>query len=506
MFLFQSLPVHQRPLAVHTLLNCPHGITRVFNIDMGHANPDRVADIYVYSHCVHCMQNNQAAGRPSCSVLNYLTDAERVDLRRALWKYDSSTPVERAVLLRDLTNANEPVHAVIEVHQFFLLALKMEVANLPQATGNRLIIDYSNSEDAEYDEMYGDVSTSARADDTADSVVNDTTSDSGSDSGTHSNATGHDATNMETDDTNSDSGSDSDTHSTAAADVTSLETDDNSKHAHDGPGTCTRTRSRFSKEQDNLIASYSVKQVLSPGCERCWKTEAAQKILTLPLFASLPRRADDPVNGASSAEWATVWSFVCVEPNFIELIGTSQRIKRKLAVYATAGVLVMARAHLGAATIANTSASTAGTAAITSTAASTAVGALVPSAGSTPALASTVAPIAGTAPSVIAGTTPTVTAPSVTAGTAPTVTSRTVATATAGTALAAERGPNLTGRRLFEVENKAAIFVGAQLLAAQAGVTPTLRLYNTAKETMWQALSDAERIDFGDRVHDIASN
>ncbi|KAF8209261.1 hypothetical protein K438DRAFT_1960992 [Mycena galopus ATCC 62051] len=472
MFLFQSLPVHQRPLAVHTLLNCPHGITRVFNIDMGHANPDRVAEVYVYSHCVHCMQNNQAAGRPSCSVLNYLTDAERVDLRRALWKYDSSTPVERAVLLRDLTNANEPVHAVIE------------------ATGNRLIIDYSNSEDAEYDEMYGDVSTSARADDAADSVVNDTTSDSGSDSGTHSNATGHDATNMETDDTNSDSGSDSDTHSTAAADVTSLETDDNSKHAHDGPGTCTRTRSRFSKEQDNLIASYSVKQVLSPGCGRCWKTEAAQKILTLPLFASLPRRADDPVNGASSAEWAT-------------------RIKRKLAVYATAGVLVMARAHPGAATIANTSASTAGIAAVTSAAASTAVGALVPSAGSTPALASTVAPIAGTAPSVIAGTTPTVTAgtaPSVTAGTAPTVTSGTVATATAGTALAAERGPNLTGRRLFEVENKAAIFVGAQLLAAQAGVTPTLRLYNTAKETMWQALSDAERIDFGDRARDIASN
>ncbi|KAF8214751.1 hypothetical protein K438DRAFT_1749841 [Mycena galopus ATCC 62051] len=477
MFLFQSLPAHERPLATDILPNCPHGITRVFNIDMGHANPDRVADVYVYSHVrgsvvmpgqnvTELKHNNQAAGHPSCCILAHLTEAERADLRRALWRYDSSTPVERGVLLRNLNNANEPVHVVIE------------------ATGNRLIIDYSNSE---YDEMYGDVSTSARADDAADSVVNDTTSDSGSDSGTHNNAMGHDATSMETDNTNSDSGSDSDTHSTAAADATSLETGDNSKHAHDGPGTCTCTRSHLSKEQDNLIASCSVKQVLSPGCGRCWKTEAAQKILTFPLFASLPRRADDPVNGASSAEWAT-------------------RIKRKLAVYTTAGVLVMGRAHPGAATIANMTASTAGTAAVASTAASTAVSALVPLAGSTPALVLTVAPIAGTALSGPHPPSPQGPHRPSPQGPAPTVTSGTVATATAGTALAATRGPNLTGRRLFEVENKAAIFAGAQLLAAQAGVTPTLRLYNTAKETMWQALSDAERINFGDRAHDIASN
>ncbi|KAF8152725.1 hypothetical protein K438DRAFT_1987880 [Mycena galopus ATCC 62051] len=65
------------------------------------------------------------------------------------------------------------------------------------------------------------------------------------------------------------------------------------------------SRSRFSKAQDDVIASYYPEfvKILGTGREASWKADTAKKIIALPLFANLLTTEEDPVRGTSHAGW-----------------------------------------------------------------------------------------------------------------------------------------------------------------------------------------------------------
>ncbi|KAF8214758.1 hypothetical protein K438DRAFT_1749847 [Mycena galopus ATCC 62051] len=65
------------------------------------------------------------------------------------------------------------------------------------------------------------------------------------------------------------------------------------------------SRSRFSKAQDDVIASYYPEfvKILGTGREASWKADTAKKIMALALFANLPTKEEDPVRGTSHAGW-----------------------------------------------------------------------------------------------------------------------------------------------------------------------------------------------------------
>ncbi|KAF8209268.1 hypothetical protein K438DRAFT_1961001 [Mycena galopus ATCC 62051] len=65
------------------------------------------------------------------------------------------------------------------------------------------------------------------------------------------------------------------------------------------------SRSRFSKAQDDVIASYYPEfvKILGTGREASWKADTAKKIIALPLFANLLTKEEDPVRGTSHAGW-----------------------------------------------------------------------------------------------------------------------------------------------------------------------------------------------------------